>query len=199
MHALAISIVIGLHDECETKFEKILTLSEFVVAANTSGHGMILPTFTCHQGIIGTLFFTARKAPSLAVRQRAVDLLSRTQGREGLWDSADAHCVAQKNLKVLQGDLYLMPGLVLLDSMDPAEANIWHDIGARLKSRMVLGSESSSQYDDAMADSFNTLPTSPSGRLTPANKKLPPELTFIAVAVSSADTNVAAPVRASTF
>jgi hypothetical protein len=133
VHALVVSIVVGPPHDADLKFEKIIALCEFLIAANSSTYGVPIPTFSCDQGIIAPLFFTAWRAPSRAIRRQAINLLSKAPGREGLWDSTDAYRVAHDHLESEneQSDL-LFHG-----STAQVEAKIWFDIGARLKHRMA--------------------------------------------------------------
>jgi len=137
IHALVVSIVIGLAQDAEAKFEKVIALCEFLIAANVSTYGTVVPTFSCDQGIIAPLFLTAWRAPNTAINQRAIDLLARAPGREGLWDASEAYRVAQDHLDTKSGQ----PGLVLPGSVSQAEVKIWSDIGARLKYRMTWNLE----------------------------------------------------------
>jgi hypothetical protein len=94
VHSLMMTIVVD-PSASEDKFERIISLCEFLVAANTScGRTAPLLSFSADFGIIAPLFFTALRAPSVSLQQRAYDLLSRAPGREGMWDSDDALLVA---------------------------------------------------------------------------------------------------------
>lgn len=137
IHALVVSIVIGPTEEAEAKFDRIISLCDFLIAANTPTYGTILPTFSCDQRIIAPLFFTAWRAPSQETRRQAINLLAKAPGREGLWDASDAYKVALDHLETKAEQ----SNVLLFGSESQVEAKIWSDIGARLKHRMTWNLE----------------------------------------------------------
>jgi hypothetical protein len=93
VHSLMLSIVASPphHPSSTSKFDRILSLCEYLLAASTScGRAAPSLSFSADFGIIAPLFFTAVRAPSLPLQQRAYNLLARAPGREGMWDSDDA-------------------------------------------------------------------------------------------------------------
>ena len=90
VHSLMMTITVT-PSSANSSFERILSLCECLIATNTNcGRTAPIPSFTADFGIISPLFFTALRAPRVELMQRAYDLLSRSPGREGMWDSDDA-------------------------------------------------------------------------------------------------------------
>ncbi|RDL38940.1 uncharacterized protein BP5553_03280 [Venustampulla echinocandica] len=90
-HSLVYSIVIESPGLSEGKFHEVLRHCEYLVNARSSSP---FPnedlSFTADMGLIAPLFFTILQAPNPTIQQRAIDLLSRASGREGMWDANDA-------------------------------------------------------------------------------------------------------------
>jgi hypothetical protein len=100
LHCLIYQIVIEAPMNSAEKFQDVLTHCDSLTSARSD------PTyrpehspFTPHMGLIAPLFFTILKAPDFSSRQTAAELLSRVDGREGMWDAQDALRIAKDALE----------------------------------------------------------------------------------------------------
>ena len=95
LHSLIFSIVIETPEPSHKRFEEVLAHCEFLIAAKiNSPFANENLNFTATMGLIAPLFFTVMRSPNRAIQQRAIDLLSRAPGREGMWDADDALRIA---------------------------------------------------------------------------------------------------------
>lgn len=60
----------------------------------------LLPIFSFRQSFIHPLYFVARKAPDLGLRQRAIEVLLQRPWREGAWDSFAMGSIAKRSIEV---------------------------------------------------------------------------------------------------
>jgi cholestenol delta-isomerase len=74
------------YDLCMKEFEKILKLSESLLAAHRADTSIDYNTFSYEMGVISALSFTARKCRHPVTRRKALDLLKQAPPREGPWD-----------------------------------------------------------------------------------------------------------------
>lgn len=140
VHSLVVSIVVGRPEDADQKFEDILALCDYLI---TTGGCFTCPltttplnlNFSTDQGVIAPLFFTSLRAPDPAAKQRAIHLLARAPGREGMWDTEDAIRVAE----AAQRDQGMGQGPITVPTTAPVQndVRIWLDVAARLKSRMT--------------------------------------------------------------
>jgi hypothetical protein len=137
-HCLMTSISIGPHDVVE-KFEKALSIIQVLIDSKmderTDGVSF---NFTIDNGIVGGLFYAAVAGPTMAIQQRAVELLSRAHYREGLWDTQDALYIAEKAMRYTsQNDGNGDPSFIQPASTLQAEIALWYELSGRLNSRMA--------------------------------------------------------------
>jgi hypothetical protein len=85
-----------------SQFQRILDLSEFVLAANTdiqapASNPLAPPRFRCRleHGVVPALFYVAWKCRHARTRLRAIKLLEQYPRIEGIWDSSICAHVAQ--------------------------------------------------------------------------------------------------------
>ena len=153
VHSLVISVVINIPDPSEQRFERILVLCSFLISTKTTcGCPTQDLNFSADMGVIAPLFFTALRAPKLSMQRRALDLLSRTPGREGMWDAEDALRVAGAAITDAEqrGDR----GTASLSDHSPHnEARVWDDIAMRLQCRMTwpFGQKEEGTMEQAMS------------------------------------------------
>ncbi|KUJ17987.1 uncharacterized protein LY89DRAFT_717622 [Mollisia scopiformis] len=135
VHSLVVSIVIGRPEDADEKFEDILALCEYLI---TTG-GCFTSTltnlnFAADQGVIAPLFFTALRAPDPSAKARALALLARAPGREGMWDTEDAIRVAEGAQK---SDSLHVPITAVPMAPVTDDVVIWLDVAARLKAKVT--------------------------------------------------------------
>lgn len=138
VHSLVVSIVIGRPEDADEKFEDIIALCDYLI---TTG-GCFTSTltninFATNQGVIAPLFFTSLRAPDPTAKARALALLERAPGREGMWDTEDAIRVAESVQKDRRSIGGTGPITVPLTAPVQNDVRIWLDVAARLKSRMT--------------------------------------------------------------
>jgi hypothetical protein len=137
VHWLAISIVIGIPEPSEEKFEQIVSLCKSLVpeyGSNPLDASNI--DFSTDIGIICPLFFTALRAPKMMLRRQAFELLSRAPRREGMWDSDDAILVAGEAIKDV--DEREDAGVIAIpDNTPECGRMMWNDISARLRTHFT--------------------------------------------------------------
>lgn len=133
VHSLMMTITVT-PASAGSNFERILSLCECLVATNTNcGRTVPVPSFTADFGIISPLFFTALRAPSIQLMQRAYDLLSRAPGREGMWDSDDALLGAGDAIMSATQYASFTASIPQLPPAYPQkEELVWNDIQERL-------------------------------------------------------------------
>lgn len=138
VHSLVVSIVIGRPEDADEKFEDIIALCDYLIT--TGGcftSALTHVNFATDQGVIAPLFFTSLRAPDPTAKARALALLARAPGREGMWDTEDAIRVAEaahKDRRSIGGS-----GPITVPPTAPVQndVRIWLDVAARLKSRMT--------------------------------------------------------------
>jgi hypothetical protein len=96
LHSLIYQLVIEAPIQSGGKIQDILAHCEYLTSGNTYIPGEF--TFTPDMGLIAPLFFSILRAPDSPTRQRAVELLSRVHGREGMWNGQDALRIARDAL-----------------------------------------------------------------------------------------------------
>jgi hypothetical protein len=132
VHSLMMTITVT-PSSANSNFERILSLCECLVAANTNcGRTAPTPSFTADFGIISPLFFAALRAPRIELMQRAYDLLSRAPGREGMWDSDDALLSAGDAIMSASQYASYAPMPSLPPAFPQKEELVWDDIQERL-------------------------------------------------------------------
>jgi len=100
LHSLIFSIVIETPEPNYKKFEEVLAHCEFLISAKIdSPFANENLNFTASMGLIAPLFFTVMRAPNRSIQQRAIDLLTRAPGREGMWDADDALRIAGETIE----------------------------------------------------------------------------------------------------
>lgn len=101
LHSLIFSIVLETPEPSHKRFEEVLAHCEFLIAARINSP---FPNenlkFTATMGFIAPLFFTVMRSPNRSIQQRAIDLLARAPGREGMWDADDALRIAGDTAEV---------------------------------------------------------------------------------------------------
>ncbi|KAG9236377.1 hypothetical protein BJ875DRAFT_541323 [Amylocarpus encephaloides] len=100
LHSLIYHIVVQTPLNSTGIFQEVLVHCEYLVNSRLmSGYEGEDLSFTPEMGVIAPLFFTVLRAPDTSVQQRALDLLSRAHGREGMWDTQDALRIAGEALE----------------------------------------------------------------------------------------------------
>lgn len=79
------------YDLCMGEFDKILKLSESLIAAQREDNTTGYTPFSCEMGLICALGFTTRKCRHPATRRKALALLRQAPPREGPWDRKTIH------------------------------------------------------------------------------------------------------------
>ncbi|TVY37707.1 Transcriptional regulatory protein [Lachnellula occidentalis] len=120
LHSLVFSIVIEAPEHSHKRFDEVLAHCEFLIAAKINSP---FPNenlnFTATMGLIAPLFFTVMRSPSRAIQQRAIDLLSRSPGREGTWDGDDALRIAGETAEAGYYQEFENPFYSVSGSMSP--------------------------------------------------------------------------------
>jgi hypothetical protein len=96
LHSLIYQLVIDAPIQSGGKIQDVLAHCEYLTSDNNYMPGDL--TFTPDIGLIAPVFFTILRAPDSSTRRRAVELLSRIHGREGMWDAQDAMRIARDAL-----------------------------------------------------------------------------------------------------
>lgn len=137
LHSEFLSIVIGIPEPADDKFEKMLRLCETITRTRSGcGCGPAQPNFSIDMGLIGPLFFTALKAPQQSLKRRAYDLLLQAPGREGMWDTQDALRVAGEAVGITSHpEPSGSSGKLTLPSCPQHEARTWTDISETTSNR----------------------------------------------------------------
>ena len=73
----------NVRDECEEILEEV----ELVLRRQSVGMSPGLQSFSCHGGVVTSLWFVSCKCREARIRQKALSLLAATTRREGLWDA----------------------------------------------------------------------------------------------------------------
>jgi hypothetical protein len=139
VHGEYLSIVIGIPEPAEDKFEKLLGLCKTLTRTRTGCLcGPSHLNFSIDMGLIGPLLFTALRAPQKSIQRGAYDLLLQAPGREGMWDSEDALRVAGEAAGVTthQDPSGSSRELTLPRTCPQHEARTWADISEQLQNRL---------------------------------------------------------------
>lgn len=139
VHGEFLSIIIGIPEPAEEKFEKLLGLCETLTRTRTGcACGPSHLNFSVDMGLIGPLLFTALRAPQKSAQRRAYDLLLQAPGREGMWDTDDAVRVAGESVGITthQEPSGSSAELTLPRPCPQHEARTWTNISEKLQSRL---------------------------------------------------------------
>jgi len=79
----------GTHTKLESDFETIVKLSKTLLSAAEmdAKNGKPSLSFSTEMGIVAPLYYTGTHSMNKATRAKAIDLLTRSPRREGMWDS----------------------------------------------------------------------------------------------------------------
>ncbi|TVY83718.1 hypothetical protein LSUE1_G002567 [Lachnellula suecica] len=134
LHSLVFSIVIDTPEPNYKKFEEVLAHCEFLISAKTdSPFANENLNFTACMGLIAPLFFTVLRAPNQSIQHRAIELLSRAPGREGMWDADDALRIAGETIEATGYNQDLGATLLCLSgSMPHTEARMQNCVVDRM-------------------------------------------------------------------
>jgi hypothetical protein len=133
LHSLIYQVVIQTPIQSVGKLQDILAHCEYLTSARSGtiyGSGEL--NFTPDMGLIAPLFFTILRAPDSSIRQRAVELLSRVHGREGMWDAQDALRIAADALEAAGYGDWASRSLYLTGFLPPSEQRMRHLITDRM-------------------------------------------------------------------
>lgn len=172
-HGTFLSIVIGIPEPADDKFDKLLGLCETIIDARTGcACGASQLNFSIDLGLIGPLFFAALRAPQKSVQQRAYDMLLQTPGREGMWDTEDALRVVGEAIGVESPQEY-SGTLALPRSCPEHEARTWDDIADRQHTRLSwpYGQEVEPLIAPAFIHGLPFIRSIPSGSKLPFTKE----------------------------
>jgi hypothetical protein len=102
----------GIFDLHTDKFTSLLIQSIDLGKAHPAasealfGHGVEVAGSIMDRGWIPPLYYMALKCRVHRIRLHAVELLSYTTHKEGIWDSQIAACIARKVVEIEEGDFY---------------------------------------------------------------------------------------------
>ncbi|RDW82972.1 hypothetical protein BP5796_04463 [Coleophoma crateriformis] len=100
-HWLMISIAVDQPKDCIDNFNEMVYLCEQFMNDDTKMPGFALNTiFGTNLGIIAPLLYIVLRAPTQSLKLRGYTMLSKSQGREGMWDAQEGLRVAGAVLDV---------------------------------------------------------------------------------------------------
>lgn len=111
------------YDVHRPQFKQILEAAELYINLS-EGQPQSEILFTFEMGLVPPLYFTAARCRFPALRRRAVALMRRAPGKEGMWDRAEMVGIADKVIGMEEGK-----GMDFMDeNCVPDEAARFHDV-----------------------------------------------------------------------